>query len=118
GQPKMVWPPSFALARAYADQLERSKGLSKDRLASVRSAIDAAEKASGNARRDALTGAATALDKHASSPNGRNKVRKLQNALRDLANASVAMAPSTYLGGQALYVIDGKIVGSDDPAKQ
>ena len=28
GQPKFVWPPSFALARAYVDQLERSSGLS------------------------------------------------------------------------------------------
>ena len=28
GQPKFVWPPSFALARAYVDQLERSRGLS------------------------------------------------------------------------------------------
>ena len=27
GQPKLVWPPSFALARAYVDQLERSQGL-------------------------------------------------------------------------------------------
>ena len=26
-QQKFVWPPSFALARAYLDQLERSKGL-------------------------------------------------------------------------------------------
>ena len=28
GQPKFVWPPSFALARAYVDQLERNKCLS------------------------------------------------------------------------------------------
>ena len=27
GQPKFVWPPTFALARAYVDQLERSQGL-------------------------------------------------------------------------------------------
>jgi hypothetical protein len=27
GQPKIVWPPSFALARAYVDQLERTSGL-------------------------------------------------------------------------------------------
>ncbi len=28
GQPKLVWPATFALARAYLDQLERSQGLS------------------------------------------------------------------------------------------
>ena len=27
-QRKFLWPPSFALARAYLDQLERSNGLS------------------------------------------------------------------------------------------
>ena len=98
----MTWPPSFALARAYADQLERSKGLSRDRLASVRSSIDAAEKASGSARRDALTGAASSLDNDASSSSDGSKVRKLQNALRDLANASVAMAPGYYMNGQRI----------------
>ena len=29
-QQKFVWPPSFALARAYLDQLERSNGLAAD----------------------------------------------------------------------------------------
>ena len=32
-QQKIVWPPSFALARAYLDQLERSKGLAADAIA-------------------------------------------------------------------------------------
>ena len=47
GQPKFVWPPSFALARAYVDQLERSKGLAPagSRRCAVRSRR--AEKASG-----------------------------------------------------------------------
>ncbi|HTA73406.1 MAG TPA: hypothetical protein VK733_03985 [Gemmatimonadaceae bacterium] len=90
GQPKMVWPPSFALARAYLDQLQRSGGLSADRLAAARSALASAEKASGAARRDALTGLATSLDNDTSSSNDANKVRKLQNAVRDLASATVA----------------------------
>jgi len=90
GQPKMVWPPSFALARAYLDQLQRNGGLSADRLAAARSALATAEKASGAARRDALSGLATSLDNDASSSNDANKVRKLQNAVRDLASATVA----------------------------
>ena len=28
-QRRFVWPPSFAMARAFVDQLERSKGLSR-----------------------------------------------------------------------------------------
>ncbi|MGH7559723.1 MAG: LVIVD repeat-containing protein, partial [Gemmatimonadales bacterium] len=35
-QPKMVWPPSFALARAFLDQLERGRGLAPDRIAAAR----------------------------------------------------------------------------------
>jgi hypothetical protein len=80
-----------------------------------------AEKASGAARRDALTGLATSLDNDASSSNDANKVRKLQNAVRDLATATVAQAgPGYYVSGEpnALYVIDGKIVMSDPPARQ
>ncbi|HTA73405.1 MAG TPA: hypothetical protein VK733_03980 [Gemmatimonadaceae bacterium] len=121
GQPKMVWPPSFALARAYLDQLQRSGGLSADRLAAARGALASAEKVSGAARRDALTGLATSLDNDASSSSDGNKVRKLQNAVRDLATATVAQAgPGYYVSGEpnALYVIDGKIVMSDSPAKQ
>jgi hypothetical protein len=55
GQPKFVWPPSFALARAYLDQLERNNGLPPDKIASTRSELAAAEKLSGRARTDALT---------------------------------------------------------------
>ena len=54
-QRRFVWPPSFAKARAFVDQLERSKGLSASRISTVRTAIDNAEKASGAARRTALT---------------------------------------------------------------
>ena len=53
-QPKLVWPPSFALARAYVDQLERSKGLDGGRITAMREALAGAEKASGTARQDAL----------------------------------------------------------------
>src|ERR1700675_3227738 len=55
GQPKFVWPPSVSLARAYVDQLERSRGLAVGRLTSVRQALANAESGSGAQRRDALT---------------------------------------------------------------
>src|SRR2546422_817609 len=41
-QPKLVWPPSFAVARAYVDQLVRANGLAPDKVAAVRSASPAA----------------------------------------------------------------------------
>lgn len=88
GQPKYVWPPSFALARAYVDQLERSKGLSADRIASVRRDLANAEKASGAARRDALARLATQLEGDAARSSDAKKVRMLVDAVRDLAAQS------------------------------
>src|SRR5256714_383897 len=69
GQPKFVWPPSFALARAYVDQLERSNGLSGARISAVRQALTNAESASGTARRGALTQLAAQLDTDATAAN-------------------------------------------------
>ena len=85
GQPRFVWPPSFALARAYVDQLERSRGLSESRLAGVRNALQAAEQASGTSRQNALTTLATQLDADAATSTDAAKVRKLAAAVRDLA---------------------------------
>ena len=85
GQPKMVWPATFALAKAYADQLERSSGLSSSRLAAVRSGIAGAEAASGAARRDALVKLASSIDGDAGSSKDAAKVRMLATAVRDLA---------------------------------
>jgi hypothetical protein len=85
-QPKMVWPPSFALARSYVDQLERSKGLAAGRLSAVRQALSGAESASGAARRDALTQLASELEGDARGASTA-KVRKLSAAVRDLAAA-------------------------------
>ena len=88
GQPKMVWPASFALARAYADQLERSNGLAAGRIATVRGALHSAEGASSSARRDALMQLATQLDGDASGAADAAKVRTLAGAVRALAASS------------------------------
>ena len=86
-QPKFVWPPSFALARAYVDQLERSGGLPNTRIGSVRTALATAEGASGAARRDALTRLAGELEGEARGPDAA-KVRTLSGAVRELAGAT------------------------------
>ena len=62
GQPKIEWPPSFALAKAYADQLERNKCLSASRIAAVRQEIASAERATGPARHDTLAKLASGLE--------------------------------------------------------
>lgn len=43
GQPQYVWPPSFALAKAYLDQLERGRTFDMDRIGALRQQIAAAE---------------------------------------------------------------------------
>ena len=86
GQPKFVWPATFSLARAYVDQLERSKGLSADRIASVRQELTHAENASGAARQEGLTKLSTELDGETGTADAA-KVRMLAGAVRDLAAA-------------------------------
>ena len=85
GQPKYVWPASFSLARAYVDQLERSKGLEAGRIAAVRKALDGAEKAKGAKRSAALKGLASQLDGEAQGSSDAAKVQKLAGAVKDLA---------------------------------
>jgi hypothetical protein len=87
GQPRFTWPASFAVARAYVDQLERSHGLAAGRIAEVRQELSAAERSSGAARRDALTRLAQRLDGEAQSSNDPAKLKLLSGAVRDLAAA-------------------------------
>ncbi|CAN5825202.1 hypothetical protein BH23GEM8_BH23GEM8_02460 [soil metagenome] len=88
GQPKIVWPPSFALTRAYLDQLERNSGLAAASVASARTALSNAERASGAARRDALSRLATQLDEDARGAADTAKVGMLAGAVRDLSNSA------------------------------
>jgi len=82
-QPKLVWPPSFVVARAYVDQLERSGGLAAGRIASVRQSLSAAERAAGSARSGALTRLASELDGEARG-NDAARVRMLAGVVRTL----------------------------------
>src|SRR5204863_7124877 len=54
GQPKLVWPASPVVARAYVDQLARTNGLTPDQLAATRAALARSERLSGQPRHDAL----------------------------------------------------------------
>jgi hypothetical protein len=83
GQMKFVWPNTPALARAYADQLERSKGLSAERLAQVRAAVGAGSTISTRAALGAL---AAQLDADAATSSDAAKVRLLAATLRALGS--------------------------------
>ena len=85
GQPKFVWPHTFALAGAYVDQLERSRSMASARVGEVRAALAAAEGASGSARRTALTTLARELDDEAGRSMDTAKVRMLAESVRGLA---------------------------------
>jgi hypothetical protein len=86
GQTKLVWPTTIALARAYLDQLERSKGLAAGEIAAAREALASAEKASETERRDGLTQLATRLEAEAGDRDAA-KVRTLAGVVKQLAAA-------------------------------
>lgn len=88
GQMKFEWPSSFPLARAYLDQVERSRGLDAGRIAAIRGALSGAERGGGAQRQEALTRLATELDGDAAGSGDAAKVRMLAGAVRDLAGAS------------------------------
>ncbi|HEU5049209.1 MAG TPA: hypothetical protein VFU00_02730, partial [Gemmatimonadales bacterium] len=87
-QPKFVWPANFAVARAYVDQLERSKGLSAARISALRKELGEAEKASGSSRREALGELARQVSGEAAASGDRARVEKLAASIRALASAS------------------------------
>ncbi len=86
GQPKYEWPASFALARAYLDQLERSNGLSASRIAAARASLAGAERASGSSRQSALSKIASDVNADAAGSRDAAKVRMFVSAVQRLSN--------------------------------
>ena len=85
GQQKFVWPASFSLARAYLDQLERSKGLTADKISAARKALATAEKASGAEQQAELAKLATEVEVEAKGAGDSAKVHRLASAVKSLA---------------------------------
>jgi hypothetical protein len=88
-QPKITWPSSFVVARAYLDQLARSRTLTAQSVASLRSAIDQAN-ASASAKEIAqLKTLAARLDKDAAAaktPADANRMRALAEIMKKGGN--------------------------------
>jgi len=85
-QRRITWPASFALSRAYLDQLERSGGMTPARIAATRSALTRAESLSGAARKSALVTLASGVGTYAPGSSDAPKVRLLARSILDLAD--------------------------------
>lgn len=88
GQPIFEWPATFALARAYVDQLVRSGGMPATRLNRILAALSDAEASSGDARSSTLRALADGLARSGGRSTDAAKVDKLADAVRRLADAS------------------------------
>lgn len=87
GQPMFKWPTTFALAKAYVDQLDRNKTLEGDEITGLRTKIAAAEKASGSAKAEILDSLAEGLENEAETADDSDKVSELAKTLRELASS-------------------------------
>ena len=87
-QPKIVWPAAFPVVRSYLDQLVRNNGLPAPRTSAISSALTAAEKRSGAARRSALTTLAKRVDTDVSGAKDAPRVRAMSEAIKALAATS------------------------------
>ena len=94
GQPQLVWPTTFTLARAYVDQLERGEGLTQARLGPPAMRSRTPKKRAAelsrcvDAARDQVNGEAQASSQPA-------KVQTLAKTVRDLAGMEVRTGRST-----------------------
>jgi len=87
-QEPFEWPASFAVARAYVDQLARGASLASTEIADLRRDLDAAERLSGAARRSALTSLATRVDNFSKRGSDVPRLTALVAAIRKLALSS------------------------------
>jgi hypothetical protein len=88
-QPKIVWPASFVVSRAYLDQLNRAHALPADRASALKSAIDKADKGKpSKSALDHLDALATQLEKDAASASGADASR--MKALAESIKAKTA----------------------------
>jgi hypothetical protein len=80
-QQKIVWPAAMPVARAYLDQLTRSKGIQPERARAVKAAIDRADSIRTGKERgagpvlDQLDAVAAQLDTDATAATGRDAMR-------------------------------------------
>ena len=84
-QPKLVWPASYVVARAYLDQLVRDNGIPRDRSTSIARDLGRAEKLKGASERTALTQLATRIDRDVRGSSDPTRMQALAGTVRGLA---------------------------------
>jgi hypothetical protein len=84
GQVKFVWPKTYSLARAYLDQLERSKGLDPATIATARAELAEAENGSRAERQETLTRLVARLEASVNGAGDASRVRTLAGVVREL----------------------------------
>ena len=78
-QERIEWPRTLVVAKAYVDQLERSKALPADRIAALRQALQSAESSQmGNSELANLKSLAPSLEKSAASTKSAADATRLQ----------------------------------------
>jgi hypothetical protein len=88
GQVKFTWPKTYSLARAYLDQLERSNGMDRGKIAAAREQLARAEKASGTKQQEALTRLVSRLEADVTGAEDTAKVRMLAQVVGGLSAGS------------------------------
>ena len=75
-QPKLTWPPTSVVARAYLDQLNRARALDAARAGAVKAALDKTDKGKPNkASIDELDTLAQQIERDAAAASGRDAER-------------------------------------------
>ena len=85
GQPQLIWPTSYIVARAYIDQLNRNNGLSRDYTTAISNSLTQAEHMRKSEQNAALTKLATQVDADVTGAADPAKVRMLAAEIRSLA---------------------------------
>ena len=84
-QTMIVWPASYAVSRAYVDQLDRNAGLAADRITAIRRDLARAERQHGAQQRNSLAQLATRLDGDVAGAKDAARVRSLAASVKKLA---------------------------------
>jgi len=85
-QPKLVWPATFALARAYVDQLARDKTVTSEQASHLNGELTRAEQASGSDRKTILSQLSSQLPTGASNTVDQSREQKLSETVSKLSS--------------------------------
>lgn len=85
-QPHFTWPPTFVLAHAYVDQLQRDETVALRSLNQIRTGLLAAQQASGSERSRILGNLTQMIEVQINAPESAEKVQKLTKTIKDLSS--------------------------------